>query len=216
MNKYLLPQMIVKGTIDEILGASKNFYSNEGPSDAYEVLMREEAKKNIVKKIRDGEKLTTNEFDTTIGWFLNKWQSHYRYSSTTELISILKKNAKKIKTHFELVSLEKIEDKHIPIIWQIFESIIKIKYINTTITSKILSIIKPDTFIMWDQGIADEYGYAQNPEGYCRFIQIMRDVVITIREFEPNLEGRIEQMGRDWTPPIAKILDEWNIMTKKI
>jgi hypothetical protein len=68
---------------------------------------------------------------------------------------------------------------------------------------------------MWDNRIADKYGFAQNSEGYCRFVQTMRNMIIILREFEPNLEVRIENMVRIWAPPIAKVLDEWNVMTTR-
>lgn len=216
MCKYFLPQNISRKTVNEIFSASKDFYSANGAEDAYEILMTDKEKTSIIIKIQTGNDNSAREFDETIGWFLNKWQSHYRYCRTTELVPILKKIVIIIKKKFCGISLEKIEDKHITIIQDIFESIIKIQHVNTTIASKILSVIKPETFIMWDQGIAEEYGYAQNSQGYCRFIQTMRDTVRKLRELEPPiLEEKIKSLGRNWDPPIAKIIDEWNIMTKK-
>jgi hypothetical protein len=85
--------------------------------------------------------------------------------------------------------------------------------VGPTIASKLLAPLRPELFPMWDNPIADAYGFALNAAGYRQYLTIMQAVALKARSFwsgDTSLEAYLRPAERDWTPPLAKVLDEWN------
>ncbi len=85
--------------------------------------------------------------------------------------------------------------------------------VGATIASKLLAPLRPALFPMWDNPIAHAYGFAANSAGYFQYLATMRAIARKIRclwNSKESLEVSLKPQGREWTAPLAKVLDEWN------
>ena len=119
-------------------------------------------------------------------------------------------------------SLEHIERPDHALIIKPVELLVGVKGLGITSTSKILSLAKPDLYVMIDQAICCELGFANNGIGYFHYLLLMRDVARRLRQVAreegiDDLEEYLRPKGREWkgegkVVPLAIFLDEWNWM----
>ena len=180
--------------------------------------------------------LSNNEVKRKIIGFLNKW--HCRLAKTDELAERIKL-AHEQMTHF-LAALEnetledfdfqkekEVEGKRFSneeILTNIFDCFSNIGYnFKGVAASKLLSLINPNLFVMWDTPICQAYGIRSPTEPYYRdkmyvpdFFHLMKrkanDVIVSyINENKCSRKEAIKAInnlkkGR----PLAKLLDEYN------
>lgn len=171
--------------------------------------------------------------DKLIGGFLNKWRTRFPNNEkaaadilkSLESISPLLKAVKELR--IETVEFSKtidIDGKQISVlnlIMIIYERIIRCHGFRTTAGAKILGVINPALFVMWDDSIAIHY--ASNDQdifsgvGYSTFLQKMQKVAhYCISDFEMHHGhkdvARFLSKKLEVVPPIplAKFLDEYN------
>jgi hypothetical protein len=77
------------------------------------------------------------------------------------------------------------------------------KRVGPTATSKVLHIVAPNVFIMWDRKIRDYYGFKDSGAEYVRFLANMKDWL-------ENLSPRIEELSNKYQKSHTKIIDEYN------
>ena len=103
-----------------------------------------------------------------------------------------------------------------------FDTLVKVPHVAGTTAAKVLSAMKPQVLVMWDDAIACHYGFAQNAVGYCRFTDPMAKVCRELCQsagMRPSGAGSRELEGKLALPygavgmPLAKLLDEWNWVT---
>lgn len=91
-----------------------------------------------------------------------------------------------------------------------------VKYTNT---SKVLHVLAPQTFVMWDKDIREAYGCYQNEEGYYNFhirMQMELDQVIKSyqKDYEHSREETVKQICQRFYEegghPITRLLDIYN------
>lgn len=85
--------------------------------------------------------------------------------------------------------------------------------VGPTIASKILAPLHPAWFPMWDNAIAEAYGFALNAAGYRQYLTVTQAIARKAREFWHSadpLEPYLKPERRRWTAPLAKVMDEWN------
>jgi len=85
--------------------------------------------------------------------------------------------------------------------------------VGPTIASKILAPLQPALFPMWDNPIADAYGFALNAAGYHQYLNVTQAIARKTRGFwhsDVPLEQHLKPESRRWTAPLAKVIDEWN------
>lgn len=85
--------------------------------------------------------------------------------------------------------------------------------VGPTIASKILAPLRPAFFPIWDNPIAEAYGFALNAAGYHQYLNITQAIARKVRKFWQSdipLEEHLKPKHRRWTAPLAKVLDEWN------
>lgn len=93
--------------------------------------------------------------------------------------------------------------------------------LGPTATAKILHLLRPDVFVMWDAAIRDYYGVEGNAEGYSDFQEMMTSLAVSLFEaiqIEPRSgverpEGAIcRALACEHPQPITmtKLLDEYN------
>ena len=96
-----------------------------------------------------------------------------------------------------------------------------------TATSKLLHLLQPNLFVMWDNNILAFYR-RNNPNirdsgsGYCAFLRSMQEMAINIHEaFSRQTQGQeddpatflSEQLRYDQPQTLAKFIDEYNWVT---
>jgi hypothetical protein len=123
--------------------------------------------------------------------------------------------------HFNLLNINfDISNKEIV---DIFQNARKSEGLGPTGVSKVLSILNPQLFVMWDKEICDHYHslhrmrgqYHQKASGECYF-EFLKDMQHEANEFitysskEEIENGLCEISG--YNKPIAKALDEFNYM----
>jgi len=126
----------------------------------------------------------------------------------------LKPILNELKSPLLKADLEKLKDR----VKYIFKDLESLKNVGPTSASKILHLLKPEFFIMWDRPIAEHYRL--NPtakiveEEYCKFLAKMREILNTLlkecsRKYlsERPEEDLIRKYGNK---PLTKLIDEYN------
>ena len=102
---------------------------------------------------------------------------------------------------------------------------IRIKYIGATAISKILHLLNPEIYVMWDKDIRKKYKVVESAEGYFDFLKQMKAEVEEALEEEAKKEKSSEKeiaekicrelpskklgQGHD-RKTLAKLIDEYN------
>ena len=101
----------------------------------------------------------------------------------------------------------------------------KVKYIGATAISKILHLLNPELFVMWDDDIRKKYKVAGNAAGYLEFLKIVKKEIEEAIEEEATRRGcskkeiadRIckelpsNKLGPEYSrKTLAKLIDEYN------
>jgi len=96
---------------------------------------------------------------------------------------------------------------------QVFRRLDDCVGVGPTIASKILAPLRPALFPMWDNAIAEAYGFALNAAGYRQYVGVTQAIARKARELWDSagpLERYLKPECRRWTAPLAKVIDEWN------
>ena len=203
-----LPKNILK----DIQATCKEYWAKYGEDNWYESIMLNH--KDFKKGLRGGnEKVYVELFD-----FLNHWSCHISKDRKERFRNKIPPIIKSMDSAKLPGSLEAVQIKNLPEISGFFEGLKNIKHIGATISSKILSLYRPELFMIWDKAICEFYGFANNGVGYARFMLLMRDFAIELRRRHGNKKQSLEDFlsaGErvNWIPPIAKYLDEYNWIT---
>lgn len=79
----------------------------------------------------------------------------------------------------------------------------RVKRVGPTTTAKVLHLVNPYVFMIWDRKIREDYGFGETGEEYVRFMTVMQD---WIRNLSPLLESLKLECGKTST----KIVDDYN------
>lgn len=119
---------------------------------------------------------------------------------------------RRLEPHFKALRKEsllliKFEDKgnsaHIK---EIYEELDSIKYVGPTAVSKIMHLINPEIFIMWDKKIRDMYNVADSASGYLKFLGKNQRLLKTVF----NDKERNDLGSKFHNKTLAKLIDEFN------
>ncbi len=101
----------------------------------------------------------------------------------------------------------------------------KVKYIGATAISKILHLLNPEIYVMWDEDIRKKYKVAGSAGGYLKFLKLMKEEVKSALEEEAKRRGCSEEkvaeeicrelpskeLGQEYSrKTLAKLIDEYN------
>jgi len=186
------------------------------------------------------ENLKGGDIEDVILEFLNKWQC--RIKVTPGLINNLQQTLKELSKYFISVKDEKLEsfdfDKSIKINGETFnteDAIIKIfnnlcyiragrRDFGATATSKVMHMVNPDFFMMFDDKIREHYGCFANANGYVNFIwrmqklgkEIIKSYSVEFGINEATAKEKVCEMfcnnwviPKEWTA-LPKLIDEFN------
>jgi len=96
----------------------------------------------------------------------------------------------------------------------VFRQLMKVKHLGPTGVSKVLHLLNPKFFIMWDREIARAYGVNPNPEGYLEFTLMMRELgrkVLSMCSERYGWRNPEAELARKYRgKPLTKLLDEYN------
>jgi hypothetical protein len=79
----------------------------------------------------------------------------------------------------------------------------KTKRVGPTATSKVLHLVNPDLFLIWDSKIRKTYGFKDSGVEHVRFLASMQKLSKKLCSVVENLQAQYEKS-------ITKILDEYN------
>jgi hypothetical protein len=214
---YFNCEFVTVELIKKIRDASQRFSCDTSVrARAYETLMTTPNHKAILSCVKNGKDVSPEDIRDSLVWFLNCWGCHFPHNSIPDLVPVLKLTADQIMASIGNAPLETLQKNRLGCIVPVFEKLREVPHVGGTTASKILSVIQPQTFMMWDEKIANNYGFSQNGMGHFRFLMFTKNIIRKLREFEPppiEMQLCIENQSRGWEVPIAKILDEWKWIT---
>jgi hypothetical protein len=169
--------------------------------------------------------------------FLNKWRSRFPNSneSANAILATLQRISPFLQAtdgfDIETVDLDQtvhVGDRQLSIfqaIAEIFDAVVNCYGFRTTAGAKIMGIINPRLFVMWDDNIALHYLSKDVPSvfsglGYSTFLRKMqKQAQQCIKDFEKRhgagepASYLSERLGLNPPLPLAKYLDEYNWIT---
>ncbi|MCL7389375.1 MAG: hypothetical protein LZ173_05495 [Thaumarchaeota archaeon] len=106
------------------------------------------------------------------------------------------------------VDLQTIEEKVI----EVFNKISRVDNIGPTSSSKILHLLIPNLFIMWDREIAREFDVQMNSGGYVNFLKMCKSIYEKLSEKykEQGVDNPTAYLLSKFKKPLTKLLDEYN------
>ena len=106
------------------------------------------------------------------------------------------------------VDLQTIEEKVI----EVFKKISRVDNIGPTSSSKILHLLIPNLFIMWDREIAREFDVQMNSGGYVNFLKMCKSIYEKLSEKykEQGVDNPTAYLLSKFKKPLTKLLDEYN------
>ena len=94
-----------------------------------------------------------------------------------------------------------------------FQRISSVRGIGATSASKILHLLRPRFFVMWDKEIAEKkYHVAMNADGYVEFLKKCQSELkaLLAKYKELGIKDPESWLTRKYGKPLAKLLDEYN------
>jgi len=189
-----------------------------------------EALQRLVAPMNDLRKLDeVLHVERVIKPFLIHWGTMTRVVGRQNLDwHLLTKTLKKLEPEFsklrglKFLEMDFVDPKISNSIEKIFKNIRSIAYIGgPTGLSKIIHLMNPEVFVMWDEGIIGKYHhkYGQikgTAEGYLRFLRMARVGIEDAFKDYKNLTGKsLENIRTDFQQQyhdktVAKLIDEFN------
>ena len=164
--------------------------------------------------------------------FLNRWKC--RIINTRGVASTIRTSIHKLLGHLNalhdlrvesfqpdfVVNIEADQMTISEVIERCYGQIREIGYrFGPTATSKLLHILQPALFVMWDNPILDHYckinsQVSDSGKGYCTYLLIMQDIAALISRVFQNPSDYLNTQLQ-YSPPktMAKYLDEYNWIT---
>ncbi|MEM2592952.1 MAG: hypothetical protein QXI60_10230 [Thermofilaceae archaeon] len=98
-----------------------------------------------------------------------------------------------------------------------FREICSVKNVGPTSASKILHLLRPKLFVMWDNNIAKRFGVRMSPKGYLDFLEKCRDVLEGIlNEYRRSgISDPESYLLNKYGKPLTKLLDEYNWLSTR-
>lgn len=99
----------------------------------------------------------------------------------------------------------------------IFGEICRVKNIGPTSASKILHLLRPNLFVMWDADIAKKFGVSMSPVGYLKFLERCQAMLKAILEGyrRKGISDPESYLLNKFRKPLTKLLDEYNWLSTR-
>jgi hypothetical protein len=89
---------------------------------------------------------------------------------------------------------------------EIYNRLDDIRYVGATAVSKIVHIMNPEVFIMWDKSIRELYKVEDSATGYLEFLDINKRLLETVFTDKELKDLRLKFRNKT----LAKLIDEFN------
>jgi len=66
-----------------------------------------------------------------------------------------------------------------------------------TVTSKIMHLLNPKLFVMWDTRIIDFYNFQPNADGYVKFLVRMKELTQQLQPYADRIKEKAEELRRE-------------------
>jgi len=187
---------------------------------------------------KDLSTLTKGHMEEVVKIFLLQWGQMGRTVNREDLNwEQLTNNLRSQKESFQRLQSETLlhinfDDREITdIIKEVFRSV-KVRYIGPTAISKILHLLNPELFVMWDDRIRREkYHVRANENGYLDFLKAVKQDIEEAMDDQARNSGTdkeeiIERICRELPSKklgqkcsrktLAKLIDEYNWMSRNL
>jgi len=211
-----------KLSFDDLTTAAFIYYivshSEEGWADKAYKKFYNECYNELSEYLENENKKAIEKIVNCITEFLKSWHSLRGADETKfrdQLENFLSKDENIIKIRkFSKKEIEKSSLEDIIESGELYQSIMGIEGVGPTNSSKILHMLCPKFFIMWDKRIREKYiGKKSNADAYVKFLRLMIDKIpasldsIQMKDIEEILEDK------SCEKTIAKLIDEYNFVT---
>lgn len=168
-------------------------------------------------------KLSKDDCRNVVLKFLNDFRCRISYKCSSELMN----QCKLAFPYFEALKYEKLSTinfyktvvvnnkkmRIIEVIIEIFSILSKVTRIKATATSKMMHMTNYGLFVMWDEGIAENYGFSNDEKGHG-YINFLMKMKIELKDLEKELGSLSEEKMASHTfvkdfPP-TQLLDIYN------
>jgi len=156
--------------------------------------------------------LSDQECRGSVLTFLNLWKCRISYHRSNKLAKSCKRahvflSALKHENLLELNLFKKVRVRNerievYKVILKIFDILSEVQHVKATAASKIMHLANPNLFVMWDDQIAENYGYSGNSAGYVNFLMRMK-VEASKMEKEYSRDKKVKV-------PLTRLLDIYN------
>ena len=141
-----------------------------------------------------------------------------------EILRSLEEEFKELRSK-QFIAVKFSEEKFSNAIKKIYSELDSIPFIGSpTIISKILHLLNPEIFVMWDNDIRKMYKaknrcVANTPEGYLAFLkEAQEELKEAFEDMQREAEKEIDEIEREikakyGCKTLARIIDEYNWLT---
>jgi len=211
------PSELDKRALEDIRDACALYHGSYGLTEAFDRLRTVPERCEYVAKIVAGEARGVEPVESLVEWLLRPWHSIRNFPKHARLRAgqALSK-AQDILLRFPGdLTLEASQPEQITQMGMAYDTLAQCPYVGGTNASKMLAALRPEIFPMWDDDIAEAYGFCRRRGiGYRRFVTLAAEIARRLRELWTNkdktLEDYIRPAGRAWKAPLAKLVDEWH------
>lgn len=204
---------------------AQSYYGNIGGDNAYSKIMTNDV---FLEKLRNHpDELSTEEISEALINFLNEWRCRLADSPGTcqaikqQLVEQTEDAQALSGETIALVDFNKAEGA----IQRLYSSLRKVRGFGPTTTSKVIHVVNPELFVMWDNDILKRYKgldrrITDSPAGYVQVLRTMQDLALQVEaDFQKyytsvRVEGFLSEKLR-YKPKksLATFVDEFNWIT---
>ncbi len=204
---------------------AQSYYGNIGGDNAYSEIMKNQ---RFLRDLRNyPDELSTKEIGEVLINFLNQWRC--RLADSQENREAIKQRLVRQKEGTYSLSGETIArvnfSKAEGTIQKLYTSLREVRGFGPTTTSKVMHVLNPELFVMWDNKILDEYNkldrrITDSPAGYVQFLRLMQELALQVeadfRKYRAggNVEDFLsEKLRYEPKKYFANFVDEFNWIT---
>lgn len=207
---------VSRKVLDDMRAACAPYHRTYGLTEAFDRLRTIPDRSEYIESVASGKVRGVEPVERLVEWLLRPWHSIRNFPQHA------KPAAGQALSHAQDVllqlpgglSLEVALPEQISLMATAYSSLADCPYVGGTNASKMLAALRPELFPMWDDKIADAYGFCREGTGYRRFVTLMAGVARRLRELstgqDESLEDYIRPAERAWSAPLAKLIDEWH------
>ena len=203
--------------LEDIRAACAMYHGSYGLTEAFDRLRTVPERCEYVDRIAGGQVRGVEPVERLVEWLLRPWHSirNFPRNARAAVAQALSHAQEVLPQLPGGLALEAALPEQIALMGEAYDGLAQCPYFGGTNASKTLAALRPELFPMWDDKIAEAYGFCQRHGiGYRRFATLAAAIAQRLRELWTNestpLEDYIRPLSRPWKAPLAKLIDEWH------